>query len=195
MRQFICVCLAAFIALSSLLSFSAHAQNIASDTPLEPVASLDIDRYMGLWYQIALYPNRFQSQCVRNTTALYERLPNGQVKVTNKCVLVGGAEDLAIGTARPVGNVQGNTLSPPKLQVAFTPVWLNWLPFVWGNYWVIQLADDYRYAVVSEPGRNYLWVLARKPQLSAEDEAAIRSRLQQQGFELSRLQTHKQDLK
>ena len=73
--------------------------------------------------------------------------------------------------------------------MSFLPSWLRWLP-IWGSYWVIQLADDGRYAVVSEPTREYLWVLSRTPTLAPADESAIRSRLAQQGFDLARWQTH-----
>ncbi len=55
---------------------------------------------------------------------------------------------------------------PSQFQVRFAPEWLAWLPFVWANYWVIDLADDYSYAVVSEPDREYLWLLARDPRMS-----------------------------
>ncbi|NMS37208.1 lipocalin family protein, partial [Vibrio parahaemolyticus] len=86
------------------------------------------------------------------------------------------------------GGVEGSVL-----EVRFAPAWLAWLPWVWGDYWVIQLADDYRYAVVSEPSRKYLLVLSRSPALSPDDDATIRTRLREQGFDLSRLQVHPQE--
>ena len=87
-------------------------------------------------------------------------------------------------------------LQPARLEVSFLPPWLRWAQSIghwgWGAYWVIQLAPDYRYAVVGEGTRQYLWVLSRTPSLSAEDEATIRARLQEQGYDIARLQSHPQ---
>ena len=157
--------------------------------PLAPLPHLDVPGYMGTWYQVAWFPNRFQKQCVSNTTATYLRVPEG-VEVLNRCRLADGRIDNVVGLARPAGSVLlGDRLEPAKLEVSFLPAWLRWLP-IWGAYWVIQRADDGRYAVISEASRKYLWVLSRTPQLSAADETAIRSRLVQQGFDLSPWQAH-----
>jgi apolipoprotein D and lipocalin family protein len=83
-------------------------------------------------------------------------------------------------------------LTPAQLEVSFLPSWLRWLPVGWGRYWVIQLAEDGRYAVISEPTREYLWILSRTPRLEAADEATIRARLREQGFaDLTRLEMHR----
>ena len=76
---------------------------------------------------------------------------------------------------------------PATLAVRFAPAWLAWLPLVWGDYWVIDLADDYRYAVVGEPSREYLWVLARGPQLADADWHRIVARLPALGYDPARL--------
>ena len=78
-------------------------------------------------------------------------------------------------------------VAPAKLEVRFAPAWLGWLPFLWGDYWVIDLADDYRYAVVGEPSREYLWVLAREPRLPDADWQKIVARLPALGYDPSRL--------
>lgn len=170
---------------------SAQAQN-ATTPPLESVAQLDVRQYMGTWYQVALYPNRFQSQCVADTTANYRALPDGTVEVTNRCRNAQGAMEEAVGLARPEGSLAAGQLAPAQLRVTFVPTWLRWLPMVWGRYWVVQLPADYRYVVVSEPDREYLWVLSRTPQLSTADDAVVRERLKAQGFDLTRLQAHPQ---
>jgi apolipoprotein D and lipocalin family protein len=165
-----------------------------SPAPLQTVERVDLDRYLGQWYQIALYPNRFQAQCVRNTTASYQLESKTSLSVTNSCVDAQGKTDTAQGMARLAS--PGDTT---KLQVSFLPSWLRWTGIGWGNYWVIQLGtqtgDDktpYRYAVVSEPKREFLWILARTPSLSAADTAAIRTRLVEQGFDLAKLEQHPQ---
>ena len=164
----------------------------SAPAPLESLPALQVPPYMGTWYQVALFPNVFQRQCVSDTTATYRQRPDGTVEVANRCRTADGRMDEAVGTARPTGTLSGSTLAPAHLRVSFLPQWLRWLPVGWGAYWVIQLADDGRYAVISEPSRQYLWVLSRQPRLSPADEASIRSRLAQQGFgDLSKLQTHR----
>jgi len=179
-----CVALAA----AGALAFPAQAAE-----PLQSLPELDVPAYMGRWYQVALFPNRFQRQCVGDTTATYRALPGGALEVINRCRLADGRTDDAVGLARPTGLLAGARLIPARLEVSFLPAWMRWLPVGWGRYWVIQLADDGRYAVVSEPTREYLWILSRQPQLSTADETAIRSRLAEQGFDdLRRLELHRQ---
>ena len=79
-----------------------------------------------------------------------------------------------------------------RLKVRFAPKWLTAFPFVWGDYWVIGLADDYRWAVVGDPDRSYLWVLSRTPQMTPEDWNAATSKAHENGFDLSRLQHTRQ---
>lgn len=166
----------------ALLTGTAQAQP-ATSAPLATVPSVDLDRYMGRWYEIARFPNRFQKDCSGPATADYALQPGGRVQVTNRCPLAGGKTDEAIGEARRVGNP-----GSPKLEVRFAPAWLSWLPMVWGNYWVIDLDPAYTLAVVSEPKREYLWVLARQTQVEAASWDALMARLRAQGFDLSKLQ-------
>ena len=145
---------------------------------------------MGTWYQVAWFPNRFQRQCVSDTTATYKRLPDGNIEVSNRCKLADGRTDEAMGLARPKdSSVVGDALQPARLEVSFLPAALRWLP-IWGGYWVLQRAADGRYAVIGEPKREYLWVLSRTPGLAPADETEIRSRLLQQGYDLARWQLH-----
>lgn len=180
---------------AALLALALNAPAQATDAPgaappLQPLPSLDVPAYMGTWYQVAWFPNRFQKQCVSDTQAIYRQRGDGRIEVLNRCRLADGRFDDADGIARPAGStLRDNRLSPATLEVSFLPALLRWIP-AWGSYWVVALADDGRYAVVSEPQRQYLWVLARAPRLSAEDEATIRSLLTRQGFELSRWQAH-----
>lgn len=155
--------------------------------PLQPIPSLDLPRYMGTWHEIARYPNRFQHDCARNTRAEYVALEDGTVQVTNRCETAEGKVEQAVGVARldgPAGSA--------ALRVRFAPKWLSFLGWVWGRYWVIDLDSDYRLAAVSEPGRDYLWVLSRTPEVDPAAYAALRQRLQQQGFDLQRLQVSPQ---
>lgn len=175
---------------AATVAVAAATPASAQPTPVTALPSLDIPAYMGTWYQVAWFPNRFQKQCVSDTAASYRRVPEG-VEVINRCRNAAGEVESIVGLARPAGaTLSGDKLQPARLEVSFLPRWLRWLP-IWGSYWVIQFADDGRYAVVSEPGREYLWVLSRTPGLAPADESAIRSRLVQQGFDLGRWQNHK----
>jgi apolipoprotein D and lipocalin family protein len=151
--------------------------------PLRTVERLDVPRYMGTWYEIAKFPNRFQAQCASDTVAVYTAQPDGTVRVVNRCRTGSGETSQAIGVARPAGGADS-----PKLQVRFAPAWLSWWPAVWGDYWVVDLESDYQLVAVSEPRREYLWILARSPRVDPERLTALVKRLAEQGFDVSRLQ-------
>ena len=169
------------------MAYAQPAAVPAQPGPLMTIAKLDVPRYMGTWYEIAKYPNWFQKKCVANTRAQYSLLPNGTVQVVNRCRKENGEFDQAIGEARQIG-----AATSPKLQVRFAPAWLSWLPQVWGNYWVIDLNETYQLVAVSEPTREYLWVLSRTPEVSAEAYDALLMRLKAQGLSLERLERTKQ---
>jgi apolipoprotein D and lipocalin family protein len=182
------------VIVGAVLSSGLRSHAAPHTAPLATVPSIDVLRYQGTWHQLALYPNRFQQACASNTRAIYTLLGEGQLQVLNQCRSADGKTVQVIGQARPAhaAVLSGKQLSPPQLQVRFAPQWLSWLPMVWGDYWVIQLADDYRYAVVGEPSREFLWVLARETQLNAADWARIESRLKEQGYDPAKLvrETH-----
>jgi apolipoprotein D and lipocalin family protein len=158
--------------------------------PLQSLPALQVTPYLGTWYQVAYFPNTFQKQCVSDSTAQYRARDDGSLEVINRCRMADGRWDEAVGLAVPTGRREGDELKPAQLKVSFLPAVLRWMSVGWGAYWLIQRADDGRYAVISEPSRKYLWVLSRQPQLSAADETAIRSRLLEQGFNLSAWATH-----
>ena len=163
---------------------------LAQDTsraPLRVVPSVDLPRYAGLWYEIARLPNKFQDECVGDVTATYTLSDDGTIEVVNRCRKENGETTEATGRARRAGDDEPNA----KLKVRFAPAILSFLPFVWGDYWIIDLAPDYGYAVVGEPGRKYLWVLARTPRIDETLFQEILGRARAQGYDLSALiRTH-----
>lgn len=176
--------------LTALFAATASAQ---ASAPLQPLPSLDVAPYMGTWYQVLWFPNRFQKQCVADTVATYRDVGNGTVQVTNRCRTANGTMDTVVGVARPpagVSRIDAGKLQPARLEVSFLPAWLRWTGIGWGAYWVVDLAPDGRYAIVSEASREYLWVLARQPALTSEDDKGIRSKLEGLGFDLAALRTH-----
>ena len=176
--------------IAAALAIAAPLAAVAEDAaaPLTTIESLDVPRYMGRWHEIARYPNRFQKQCVGESSADYQLQADNTVRVTNRCRLADGRMNEAIGQARQLGGP-----ASPKLEVRFAPAWLSFLPLVWGDYWVVEIDDDYQWVVVSEPSRRFLWVLARKPALDARIEASIRARLVARGFDPDRLVSGRQD--
>ncbi len=136
--------------LIMFISFSLFAQ---TSTP-ETVKHVDLKKYTGLWYEIAKIPNSFQDQCIRGTTAEYSLKENGEIKVVNSCIDEDGEEDVAEGVARVV-----DKKSNAKLEVSFVS-FLGWRPF-WGDYWIIGLDENYQWAVVGHPEREYGWILSR----------------------------------
>ena len=171
------------LALTLLVPLAVPAQTAAPSAPLQTIERLDVARYIGTWYEIAKYPNRFQRQCATDTQAQYRPREDGQLDVINRCRQASGERIEAVGRARQTGAADS-----PKLEVRFAPAWLSWLPMVWGNYWVIDLDPAYQLVAVSEPSREYLWVLSRTPTVDAAAYQALLARLQAQGFDLSKLE-------
>lgn len=156
--------------------------------PLEVVPSVDLKRYAGTWYEIARMPFKYQSQCAGDVTATYTVLDDGAIKVVNRCRKENGEIDEAEGRAKLASEDGPNT----KLKVRFAPAFLSWLPFVWGNYWIIDLAPDYSYSVIGEPDRKYLWVLSRTPVMDEMIVQGILDRAKQKGYDLTGLIRTKQ---
>jgi len=171
------------LGLAGLAATALAAGQSARRPGVTPVPSIDVPRYMGTWYEIAKYPNRFQKQCAGFTTATYRLQPDKTVEVVNRCRRADGRFEDATGTARQIGAPDS-----PILKVRFAPAWLSFLPMVWGDYWVIDLDPDYQLAAVSEPSREYLWILSRTPTVPPQAYAALLARLERQGFDLSKLE-------
>lgn len=159
-----------------------------SSPDLRTVGAVDLDRYQGRWYEIARLPNRFQRNC-QGSTADYAVRDDGKVSVVNTCTDPRNGEIRQVqGVARVV-----DSLTNAKLKVTFLPRWLRFLPFGQGDYWVIDLDADYRYAVVSEPSRKFMWVLSRTPSMDAETYQRILARAADQGLTVGRLELSRPD--
>ena len=146
-------------------------------TPLDVVEQVELERYTGVWYEIARYPAPFQQGCV-GTTAEYTIRADGRIRVVNRCRegSLDGAEQTIEGVARVV-----DTQTNAKLKVSFFP------PFE-GDYWIIELDPDYQWAVVGEPARRYLWILSRTPTLDESIYQAILAGLEEKGYDPARLE-------
>lgn len=158
----------------------APAAAIESHEPLKSVPTLDLARYAGTWHEIARLPTSFEQDCVRAITATYTSLPDGRLGVRNECTTDDGSRRVAEGVARP-----GD--APAQLEVRFAPGWLSVLPFVWADYWVIALDDEYRWAIVGEPDREYLWFLSREPVVDKRTLEDLKGRARTLGYDLDAL--------
>lgn len=144
---------------------------------------VDLTRYAGRWYEIARLPNRFQESCAGDVAATYTLRPDGRVTVVNECRQENGEIKRATGVAR-----RADEKGPAsRLKVRFAPAILSFLSAVWGDYWIVELDGDYRYAVVGEPSRKYLWILSRSPQMDATTYDSLMARAHELGFDTARL--------
>ncbi|WP_339473640.1 lipocalin family protein [Pseudomonas fluorescens] len=165
------------------LSFTAPAvQADSSSLQLQPVASIDLSRFMGTWYEIARTPNRFQKKCAGFARTDFHLQVDGTVQAVNRCRLRDGQLHIALATGRQVGAPDS-----PKLKVRFAPAWMSFLPVAWGDYWIIDLDEQYQLVAVSEPTRKYLWILSRTAHVEPQAYAALLERLKDKGFMVEQL--------
>lgn len=178
-----------FAIFSATITLAASASAQTNKLPaLQTVPNVDLSRYVGKWYEIAKYPNRFQKQCVANTTATYAMKAGGRLEVVNECVKKDGTGERAVGEAK-IADKKTNA----KLKVRFAPGALSFLPFVWGNYWIIDLDKDYGYVAIGEPKREYFWILARKPVLDDAVYQDIVRRAEAMGFSPAKIERSPQN--
>ena len=166
--------LAVFAVFSLTLTVSAQSKNANA---LQTVASVDLKQYSGKWFEIARYPNKFQKQCVGNTTAIYTIKPNNKIEVVNQCLKKDGMVEDVKGDARIV-----DKKSNAKLEVRFAPKFLSFISAVWGDYWIIDLDEGYKYAVIGDPKREYFWILSRDAKMTDETYQNILRRAEAKGF-------------
>ncbi len=163
------------VVLTALLTFAGLAT--AGEPELTVADAVEIDRYLGEWYEIASYPAWFQRNCTA-VTARYSLRDDGLIEVINSCrkgSLEGKLKQVT-GRAKVV-----DSDTNAKLKVSF------FAPF-WGKYWIIDLDQDYRWAVVGEPKRKYLWILSRTPSMDDDIYQQILARLPEKGYDPDGLQ-------
>ncbi len=137
---------------------------------------------MGQWYEIARTPNRHERDCVGDVVSMYERISGTAIELESACRTADGeAQHMDV-----VARVR-DPVSKSKLELRYAPRALGWLPFVWDDYWVLDVAPDYSYALVGQPSRESLWILARKPQLETSKYDALVAVAAAQGFDTTKL--------
>jgi apolipoprotein D and lipocalin family protein len=159
-----------------LMGVFSMARAADGDPLLETVAKVDLSRYLGHWYEIAKYQNRFERKCERDVTATYAVRADGKISVVNRCTTHDGKVTESNGWAKVVDQETN-----AKLKVTF--FW----PF-FGDYWIIDLGANYEYAVIGEPSRKYLWILSRSAKMDDAVYAGIAKRLKEKGYDASKLE-------
>ena len=153
----------------------------------EPITvnHVDLERYIGLWYEIARIPNRFQKNCIGNTTAMYSLNEDGTIKVVNSC-----EEEDETNSAEGIAKVVDKKTNS-KLEVSFVSIF--GINLFWGDYWIIGLDEDYSYAVVGTPNRKYGWILGRSKTLPEEKLDEVYSILEKNGYNPQDFKNTRQD--
>jgi apolipoprotein D and lipocalin family protein len=154
-----------------------------SKTDVEAIPFLDLQRYLGKWYEICRLPLRFEDETATDITAHYSLNENGSVRVDNRCFDEDGEPSQAVGEATPVDEANS------RLQVSFLPEFIRWIPFTSGDYWVLKIDDGYRVALVGTPDHKHLWLLSRSPDLPQATRDAYLVEAERQGFDLAHLIT------
>ena len=171
---------AALFALG-LAACSTPPVNRDDSAPLTVEQSVNVDRYLGRWYEIARFPNSFEEGC-EGVTADYALREVGMISVVNTCRK--GSPDGEIEIARGRARIVDETTNA-KLKVSFFG------PF-WADYWILDVAEDYSVSLVGEPEGRYLWVLSRTPEISDETRDEALSTLSDLGYDTSALYFTKQ---
>lgn len=145
------------------------------------IPSLDLGRYLGRWYELCRLPMKYEDETASDITARYSLNDDGTIRVDNRCFDAEGEPSQAVGKASPVDDANS------RLKVTFLPEFLRWMPFTSGDYWVLKLDPDYQVSLVGTPDRQYLWLLARRPDVAQAIRDEYLAEARRQGFDLDRL--------
>ncbi len=173
------------IILTALLSFQVHVQaqpKVPGNLPpVSTAESVDLRRYLGKWYEIAAIPQSFEKKCVGDTAAEYTTADDGLISVVNSCRTSNGQTSLAEGRVKIVDQISNS-----KLKVTFVH-FLGWQFLLGGDYWILAIGENYSYAVVGAPGRDYAWILSRTPEMTEVQMREANRALVKQSFDSCKL--------
>ena len=162
------------------LTFFSTSLNSAEPENLTTMESVDLSRYLGKWYEIALLPNRFEKKCLEGAIAEYTQLNPDLIQVTNTCCTKKGP-----AKAKGVAWIVDET-SHAKLKVSFVP-FAKFFHWFGGDYWILYVDPDYQMAVVGDPSYRYLWFLSREPHLSDEAYNRLLDIAKNKGYDTSKV--------
>ncbi len=148
------------------------------------VGYVDLNRYIGKWYEVASIPQSFQKQCVKDVIAEYSFAEKQRIKVLNTCTQSDGSRDTVGGRAKVVDKETN-----AKLRVTFVKIFNQWIFPFGGNYWILDLAEDYSYSLVGDPSLKYAWILSRTPQSSKSLFVNAESKFKLLGYDTCKIMT------
>ena len=146
------------------------------------VSTVDLNRYMGMWYEIARLPNYFERK-LKCASATYTLREDGRITVLNKGNYLTDPEKST--SVRGVAWIPDRN-SPAKLKVQF--FW----PFS-GDYWIMELDKEYRYVLVGDPSHKYLWILAREKEMDEQTYNMLLSKAVENGYDVKSIIRVEQD--
>ena len=155
-------------------------------TEVTTVPHVDLQRYLGTWFEICRLPLKWEDETAQDITAHYALDPDGKIRVDNRCIDEDGKPTQSVGQAEAVDATNS------KLTVTFLPEFLRWIPFTKGDYWIMKLDPDYRYSLVGGPDRANLWLLARDAQIPETVKQEYLDHAVAQGYDLTALITPRQ---
>ncbi|WP_166869277.1 MULTISPECIES: lipocalin family protein [unclassified Salinibacterium] len=148
-------------------------------TEVRAIDHLDVDRYLGQWFEIGRLPLKWEPKGARDITAQYSANDDGTIRIDNRCIDDKGEPTQSVGRAKQTGE------KTSELTVTFLPEFLRWIPFTEGDYWVLRIDDDYAYSLVGTPDRKNLWLLSRTPQAEATVIDSYLETARSMGFDLA----------
>lgn len=174
------------VGIALTLLILSGCTTLGSKAPLQTVASVDLSRYAGTWHEIARLPMWFQRHCV-DSKAVYTIRQDGRISVHNECLTDKGDIEQADGVA---------TVVDPETNARLTVTFDNWFARLAGsaregNYWILDLDEEYHTAMIGTPDRRYLWILSRTLHLDEPVYRRLVSKAQQLGFPVSDLISRK----
>ncbi len=171
----------AAVAVAACVGIAAVAMPARAQS-LETAANIDPARYAGLWYEVARLPNATQARCVADTTSTFTLRSAHYFDVGMRCQRADGTEESDLGIAR-IRNPATNA----KMEIRFLPLALAWWPFAWSDYWVLDVAPDYAYAMAGSPARDTLWILSRRRDLDPAVYERLVAKARALGFDVGKL--------
>lgn len=165
------------------ITFLASCFASGAEKPVETINYVDLNKYLGKWYEVASIPQSFQKQCVGNTTAEYSLAENHLISVVNSCDTKNGERKIGEGRAKIVDQKTNS-----KLKVTFVK-FFGWTFAFGGKYWILDVDEDYSNALVGDPTREYAWILSRTPSLSMDVAISSERHFKAQGYDTCKILT------
>lgn len=174
------------VSVLMVLVIGCVSQAKDSRSSVETASSVDLEKYLGTWYEVASIPQSFQKQCVTDTKAEYSKTDDGMIRVLNSCEKLNGDISASEGRAKVI-----DTVSNSKLKVTFVKL-VSWIFSFGGSYWILDVDSGYNVALVGDPTRAYAWILSRQKQLTAAQWVDAEKTFKMKGYDTCKILTSAQ---